>query len=46
MEARFGWIETVHPFTGSRVWVDRSRFKPIKDLKEGDAEYYNQFYNK
>lgn len=46
MEARFGWLETVHPFTGSKVWVDRSKFKPIKDLKDGDEAYYNSFYGK
>ena len=46
MEARFGCLETVHPFTGSRVWVDRSKFKPIKDLKDGDEAYFNSFYGK
>ena len=46
MEARFGWIETVHPFTGSMVWVDRSKFKPIKDLKDDDEAKFKSFYGK
>ena len=40
------WLPTTYPFADFNMWVHSSDFKAIKDLKDGDEEYFNSFYGK
>lgn len=44
-ESVSGFLQTVDPFIGVKAWVPIEDFRPIKDLKDTDAEEYKKTYS-